>query len=301
MISHDIPASLDDLALFVAVARARNFTRAAAALHTSTSNLSHTIRRLETRLGYRVLQRNSRSVSTTPAGEALLATLEPALDSIERTLGALGRGRDGVTGTLRLTATRQGYEAVVRPLLPAFAAAHPDATIEVDIDYAYRDIVADQFDAGIRLGEKLEPDMIALKAGPDLRMAVVATPDHWAGAAPVGHPGDLMGHRCINYRMVRANRIYAWEFERDGQALEVQAPGPLTFNEPELMLQAALDGLGVAYLLEHEVQTHLDGGRLARRLDNWTPPFPGFHIYYSSRRQMRPVMAAFLGLVRSRR
>ena len=299
MILHDIPASLDDLAVFVAVARARNFTRAAATLRTSTSNLSHAIRRLETRLGYRVLQRNSRSVSTTQAGEALLATLEPALESIERTLESLGRGRDGVTGTLRLTATRQGYEAVVRPMLRAFAAAHPDATIEVDIDYAYRDIVADQFDAGIRLGEKLEHDMIALRAGPDLRMAVVATPGHWAGAAPVDHPGDLMAHRCINYRMISANRIYAWEFERDGQALEVQAPGPLTFNEPELMLQAALDGLGVGYLLEHEVQPYLDTGQLVRRLADWTPPFPGFHIYYSSRRQMRPVLAAFLALVRT--
>jgi DNA-binding transcriptional LysR family regulator len=291
-------ASLDDLAAFAAVARARSFTHAAVALATSTSNLSHTIRRLEGRLGYRLLNRNSRSVSVTEAGEALLTTLGPALESIDGALDALDLGRNKVSGTLRLTTTRQAYEAVVRPVLPAFTAAHPHATVEVLIDYAYRDIVADRFDAGIRLGEKLERDMIALKVGPDLSMAVVATPDHLVHAAPIAHPSDLTQHRCINYRMVTAGTIYAWEFERDGQALDVRVSGPLTFDEPELMLEAALDGLGVGYLLSHEVAPYVQDGRLVRLLSEWTPSFPGFHLYYSSRRQMRPVLAAFIQAVR---
>ena len=293
--------SLDDLAAFAAVARVRSFTRAAATLGTSTSNLSHTIRRLEARLGYRLLQRNSRSVSATEAGETLLATLEPALDNIVGALDALDRGRDRVSGTLRFTATRQAYDAVIRPILPAFTAAHPDATVEVLIDYAYRDIVADRFDAGIRLGEKLERDMIALKVSSEFSMAVVATPRYLARSGPIGHPSDLTRHRCINYRMVTAGTIYAWEFERAGQALNVQVSGPLIFNEPELMLEAALEGLGVGYLLDYEVAPYIESGRLVRLLADWTPPFPGFYLYYSSRQQMRPVLAAFLELIRARR
>ena len=291
-------ARLDDLAAFAAVARARSFTRAAIVLATSTSNLSHTIRRLEARLGYRLLQRNSRSVSVTEAGETLLGALGPALESIDGALDTLDLGRNKVSGTLRLTTTRQAYEAVVRPVLPAFTAAHPHATVEVLIDYAYRDIVAERFDAGIRLGEKLERDMIALKVGPDLSMAVVATPNHLADAAPIAHPSDLTLHRCINYRMVTAGTIYAWEFERDGQALDVGVSGPLTFDEPELMLEAVLDGLGVGYLLSHEVAPYVKDGRLVRLLSEWTPSFPGFHLYYSSRKQMRPVLAAFIQAVR---
>lgn len=294
-------ASLDDLAAFAAVARVQSFTQAARLLETSTSNLSHTIRRLEARLATRLLQRTSRSVSATEAGEALLVTLGPALDAIDGALDALHASRGRTTGTLRLTATRQAYDAVVRPMLPAFTATYPDATVEVLIDTAYKDIVAERFDAGIRLGEKLERDMIAVKVGPDLRMAVVAAPAYLAGAAPIDHPRDLTRHRCLNYRMVGAGTLYAWEFERDGQALDVRVPGPLTFNAPELMLDAALDGLGVGYLLDHEVAPHVASGRLVRLLPEWTPPFPGFHLYYSSRRQMRPLLNAFIDAVRHHR
>lgn len=294
-------ASLDDLASFACVARLGSFTRAARQLGTSTSNLSHTIRRLETRIGTRLLQRSSRSVGVTEVGEALLATLAPALESIGTALDALDRGRGRVAGTLRLTVTRQAYDAVVRPVLPSFIAANPDATVEVLVDYAYRDIVADRFDAGIRLGEKLERDMIALKVGPEMRMAVVATPAYLARAEPIQVPMDLTRHRCINYRMTGAGTIYAWEFERDGHALEVHVPGPLAFNEPELMLGAVLDGLGVGYLLDHEVAPYVTDGRLLRLLADWTPPFSGFHIYYSSRRQMRPILAAFIEALRGRR
>lgn len=292
-------ASLDDLAAFAAVARERSFTRAAAALGTSTSNLSHTVRRLEERLGARLLQRNSRSVMPSEAGDALLATLEPALDNIEGALETLGRERHAISGTLRLTATRQAYEAIVRPALPVFLAEHPRATVEVLIDTAYRDIVAERFDAGIRLGEKLEQDMIALKVGPDLEMAVVATPGYLANAEPIAHPRDLTRHRCINYRMVAAGTLYAWEFERDGQPLDIRVPGPLTFNEPDLMLAAALDGLGVGYLLRDVVEPHLAERRLVRLLADWTPPFRGFHLYYPSRRQIRPVLSAFIEAVRA--
>ena len=294
-------ASLDDLAAFAAVARLRSFTRAASQIGTSTSNLSHTIRRLEARIGTRLLQRNSRSVAATEVGEALLATLGPALESIDGAIDAIDRGRGNVSGTLRLTVTRQAYDAVVRPVLPAFVAAHPDVKVEVLIDYAYRDIVADRFDAGIRLGEKLERDMIARKIGPELSMAVVAAPGYLSQAEPIEVPSDLMRHRCINYRLTGAGTLYAWEFERDGQTLDVRVPGPLAFNEPELMLGAALDGLGVGYLLDHEVAPHVASGRLIRLLADWTPPFSGFHIYYSSRRQIRPVLAAFLEAVRPRR
>ena len=254
-------ASLDDLAAFACVARLRSFTRAAAVLETSTSNLSHTIKRLEARLACRLLQRNSRSVSATEAGEALLATLGPALQSIDEALDSLDLGRDSVSGTLRLTVTRQAYDMVVRPVLPAFTAAHPDATIEVLIEYGFKDIIAGQFDAGIRLGEKLEQDMVALKVGPELCMAVVASPGYLARHGAPNLPEDLIRHRCINYRMIAAGTIYAWEFERDGKALEVRVPGPLTFNEPALMLDCALEGLGVAYLLEHEVTRYVRDGR----------------------------------------
>ena len=298
---HGHQIKLDDMAAFVHVARTGNFTRAAVALGMSTSNLSHTIRRLETAVGHRLLQRNSRSVSVTEAGRTLLEALEPSLSSIHNALDSLDQKRDLVSGTLRLTATRQAYEAVVRPVLVDFSNAYPQATLEVLIDTAYRDIVADQFDAGIRLGEKLQQDMIALKVGPDLAMAVVAAPDYLQRNPTITHPADLTAHRCINYKMVTAGSLYAWEFERDGKPLEVSVSGPLTCNEPEVMLSAALDGVGVGYLLEHEVAPYLESGKLVRLLADWTPPFPGFHLYYPSRRQMRPVLSAFLAMVRQHR
>jgi DNA-binding transcriptional LysR family regulator len=292
--------NLDDLAAFAVVAEERSFTRAAARLGMSTSNLSHTISKLERRLGWRLLERTSRSVSATPDGDRLLTTLGPALGTIEEMLATLQRGKAEVSGILRITATRQAYEAVIRPMLPVFLLTHPLAKVEVLIDYAYRDIVADRLDAGIRLGEKVERDMIALKVGPALRMAVVATPAFLRDAAPIRHPRDLLAHPCVNYRMVKAGTIYAWEFERAGRALELAVSGPLVFNEPQLMLEAVLDGLGIGYLLEHEVADHLGAGRLVRVLEDWTPPFPGFHLYHSSRHHVRPVLTAFIAALRAR-
>lgn len=291
---------LDDLSAFAAVARTRSFSRAAAELNVSNSMLSYTIKRLENRLGYPLLRRTSRSVAPTAEGQTLLLTLGPALDAIEGALGDLSRIRDCISGTLRITATRQGYEAVIRPILSDFCATYPDATVEVIIDYAFRDLVSGRFDAGIRLGEKLEQDMVALPVGAALRMAVVASPAYLSQHRAPATPEDLQHHRCINYRMESAGSLYSWEFENGARKLKVALSGPLTFNEPELMLQAAVDGLGVAYVLEHEAAPHIETGSLVRVLDNWCPPFAGFFLYYPSRKQVSPVLAAFLTLLRAR-
>jgi DNA-binding transcriptional LysR family regulator len=292
--------NLDDLAAFAAVARALSFTRAAAELRLSTSALSHTIKGLEARLGVRLLQRNSRSVSVTAAGERLLRTLEPALSEIGGALEALDRDRDLVSGLVRLTVTRYAFETIIRPVLPGFLAQHPQARMEVLIDYQLRDIIAERLDAGIRLGEKLEQDMIAVRVGPDLRMAVVASPSYLAGHPTPETPQDLTGHRCVNYRMMASGQTYDWEFERDGRALDIKVTGPLTFNEPELMLEAALDGLGVAYVLHQQAKAHIAAGRLVRLLEDWTPPFPGYFLYYPSRRQVPPTLAALIAALRHR-
>ncbi len=293
--------TLDDLAAFARVARLRNFTRAAAELGTSTSNLSHTIRRLEQRLGTRLLQRNSRSVAPSEAGAALLETLGPALQGIEGALEALEGKRDIVTGIVRITATRQAYDQVIRPVLSRFTTSYPDAAVEVVIEYGYRDIVADGFDAGIRLGEKLQADMVALKVGPALRVAVVAAPAYLEAHGTPSDPRALATHRCINLRMIGSGAIYAWEFGSAGQEFEMRVAGPLIFNEPALMLECAVDGLGIAYVLEHEAAPFLQTGQLVRLLEDWTVPFPGFFLYHPSRRQVRPVLAALLQLLRDGR
>ncbi|MFM0235165.1 LysR family transcriptional regulator [Paraburkholderia sediminicola] len=295
-ISHGV---LDDLSAFAVVARMRSFSRAAAELNVSNSMLSYTIKRLEDRLGYPLLRRTSRSVAPTAEGQTLLLTLEPALDAIDGALGDLSRIRDRISGTLRITATRQGYEAVIRPMLTGFCTTYPEATVEVIIDYAFRDLVAGRFDAGIRLGEKLEQDMVGLPVGPALRMAVVASPEYWSRHSAPSTPDDLQHHRCINYRMETAGSLYSWEFENGGRKLNVALSGPLTFNEPDLMLQAAIEGLGVAYVLEHEAALHIGTGRLVRVLEDWCPPFPGFFLYYPSRKQVSPVLAALLKHLRA--
>lgn len=206
-----------------------------------------------------------------------------------------------MSGTVRITATRQGYEAVIRPILANFGAEHPAAKLEVLIDYEFRDIIANRLDAGIRLGEKLEQVMIALRVGPELRMAVVASPGYLVDHSVPQTPSDLTRHRCINYRMSAAGGLYAWEFERDRREIEVRVEGPLTFNEPEMMLEAAADGLGVAYVLEDRARSFIAAGRLVRHLEDWTPPFPGFFVYYPSRRQVPPTLAALITVLRRQR
>ena len=292
---------LDDLAAFAVVARERSFTRAARELRVSTSALSALVKALEARLGVRLLNRTSRSVSVTAAGERLLERLGPALSDIEEALVDLGRHRGTVSGTVRITATRHAFETIVRPVLAGFCARHPAATVEVLIDYGLRDIVADRLDAGIRLGQKVERDMIAVVLGPDLSMAVVASPAYLALHPAPATPADLTRHRCINYRMMASGSLYAWEFERDGRAHDVKVEGPLTFNEPALMIGAALDGLGIAYVLEDQAAPFVADGRLVRLLEGWTPPFPGYCLYTPSRRQMPPVLAALIEALRRRR
>jgi DNA-binding transcriptional LysR family regulator len=289
--------SLDDLAAFSVVARARSFTRAAAELRVSTSALSHTIKGLEARLGIRLLHRNSRSVSVTVAGERLLQALEPALAEIGGALDQLSLERDHVSGTVRLTATRHAFETVIRPVLPGFLASHPRAGVEVLIDYQFRDIIAERLDAGIRLGEKLEKDMVAIRVSPDLRMAVIASPSYLAEHPAPQTPQDLMRHRCMNYRMMASGKTLDWEFEQQGRALDIKVTGPLTFNEPQLMLEAALDGLGIAYVLEEQAEAHIVTGRLVRLLEDWTPPFPGYFLYYPSRRQMPSTLTALIAVL----
>ena len=292
---------LDSLSSFAAVARTRSFTRAAAELRVSTSALSHTIRELEARLGIRLLQRNSRSVSVTQAGERLLQTLGPALADITGALEELNRERDLVSGSVRITATRNAFETVIGPMLPGFLAAHPRAHVEVLIDYQLRDIIAERFDAGIRIGEKLEQDMIAVPVGPALRMAIVASPSYVDAHGAPRTPQDLVGHLCVNYRMMASGQTLDWEFERDGRALAIKVTGPLTYNEPEMMIEAAVDGLGVAYVLEDQAKPHLVAGRLVRLLEDWMAPFPGYFLYYPSRRQMPPVLSALVAALRRSR
>jgi DNA-binding transcriptional LysR family regulator len=293
--------SLDDLAAFAVVARAGSFTRAAAELRVSTSALSHTIKGLEARLGIRLLQRNSRSVSVTAAGDRLLQTLAPALAEIGGALDQLGLERDLVLGTVRLTATLHAFETVIRPVLPGFLASHPRAGVEVLIDYQFRDIIAERLDAGIRLGEKLEKDMVAISVSPNLRMAVVASPAYLTENPAPQMPQDLMQHRCMNYRMMASGQTLDWEFEQQGRALDIKVNGPLTFNEPQLMLEAALDGLGIAYVLEEQAEPHIVTGRLVRLLEDWTPPFPGYFLYYPSRRQMPSTLTALIAILRERK
>jgi DNA-binding transcriptional LysR family regulator len=291
---------LDDLAAFAAVARARSFTRAAPELGLSTSALSYTIKKLETRLGARLLQRNSRNVSVTRAGERLLQTLGPALADIGDALDDLGRERSSVRGAVRLTMTRQAFEAVIRPALAEFSESHPEATLEVLIEYDLRDIIAGRLDAGIRIGEKLEQDMIAMRVSPEIRMAVVASPAFLAGQSALESPRDLNDRRSIGYRMRADGGLLPWDFERDGRQLQVTVGGPLVVNEPEVALDAALDGLGYAYVMEERARPYLSDGRLVRLLEEWTPPFPGFFLYHASRRQTPPALAALINLLRKR-
>lgn len=292
--------SLDDLAAFSVVARHLSFTRAAAELGVATSSLSALIRKLEARLGIVLLRRSTRTVSLTDAGATLLAALDPALGRLDAVIDELRQERDLVTGTVRITTLRQAYESVLLPAMPAFRARYPDATVEVMIDYQLRDIVADGFDAGIRLGETLDQDVIAVNVSGPQEMAVVASPHYLADRSPPSEPHDLAAHDCINYRMRAGGDTMPWEFTRDERDLHVRVKGHLAFNEPQLMIQAACEGFGVAYVYLDQVRGELASGRLVRLLAEWTPPFPGFFLYYPSRRSVTPALAALIELLRAR-
>ena len=286
------------LAAFAVVAEERSFTRAAARLGVSPSALSHTMRRLEERLRIQLLARSTRSVSTTEAGERLLARLGPAIEEISGAVEDLGRLLDRPSGHVRITASRSAARMVVAPVLPRFTQSYPEIVVEVLIDPALTNIVAQRFDAGIRLGESLEKDVVAVPVTGQLRMAVVGTPHYFATHPTPSTPHDLRKHRCINFRLPTAGTIYKWEFERRPHKMEVGVDGPLVFDDEGMIIDAALAGVGIAYVIEEQVASLVKAGALARVLDNWCPPFPGFFLYYPGRRQVSPALAAFIDAVR---
>jgi len=274
-----------DLLAFLAVAKERSFTRAAAQLGVSQSALSRTIRGLEERLGLRLLTRTTRSVSPTEAGERLLHTLGPRFEEIDAELAALSELREKPAGTIRITATDYAADTILWPRLTTLLRQYPDIKVELIIDYGLADIVAQRFDAGVRSGEQVAKDMIAMRIGPDMRMAVVGAPSYFATRSPPKKPQDLIGHTCINLRLPTYGGLYAWEFKKGKHELKVHVEGQLVFNGTFQMLNAALAGFGLAYVPEDLALPHLAEGRLNRVLEDWCPTFSGYHLYYPSRRQ----------------
>jgi DNA-binding transcriptional LysR family regulator len=292
--------NVNDLLAFLAVARERSFTRAAAKLGVSQSALSHTIRGLEERLGVRLLSRTTRSVAPTEAGERLLHTVGPRFDEIDAELAALSELREKPAGTIRITTGEHAAEAILWPTLATLLPHYPHIKVELITDYGLTDIVAERYDAGVRLGEQVAKDMVAVRIGPDFRMAVVGAPSYFARRAAPKKPQDLTTHDCINIRLPTYGGLYAWEFEKRGRELKVRVDGQLVFNAVALRLTAVLAGLGLAYLPEDQVQAHLADGRLIRVLDDWCPPFSGYHLYYASRRQPTPAFALLVNALRYR-
>ncbi|MBX4937270.1 LysR family transcriptional regulator [Rhizobium binae] len=293
-------SSVDDLIAFLAVARERSFTKAAAKLGVSQSALSHTIRGLEARLGLRLLTRTTRSVSPTEAGERLLVSIGPRFDEIESSLAALSAFREKPAGTIRINAGEHAANAVLWPALERILPEYPDVKVEIIVDYGLTDIVAERYDAGVRLGEQVAKDMVAVRIGPDMRMAVVGAPSYFDGRPKPLTPHDLTDHNCINLRLPTYGAVYVWEFEKDGRELNVRVDGQLVFNNIALRLNAALAGAGLAYLPEDAVQAHLENGQLVRVLEDWCPPFPGYHLYYPSRRHASPAFAVVVDALRYR-
>jgi|SRR5437016_851763 len=291
--------NLNDLLAFLAVARERSFTKAAAKLGVSTSALSHTIRGLEARLGLRLLTRTTRSVSPTQAGERLLLTVAPRVDEIDAELAALAELREKPAGTIRITAHEHAVNTVLRPALKKFLPRYPDIKVEIVVDYGLTDIVAQRYDAGVRSGEQVAKDMIAVRIGPDMRSAVVGAPSYFSKRPIPKKPQELTEHNCINLRLPTRGGLYAWEFEKGGREINVRVDGQLIFNGTPQMLDTALDGLGLAYVPEDLVQKHLAEGRLKRVLEDWCPSYPGYHLYYASRRSS-PAFALLVEALRYR-
>ncbi len=291
---------LDDLQAFVAVARERSFTKAAAKLGVSQSALSHTIKELEERLGVRLLSRTTRSVSPTEAGQRLLQNIGPRFDEIEAEIAAVSELRQKPIGTIRITATENATETILVPKLAPLLREYPDIKVEIIIDYGLTDIVAERYDAGVRLGEQIAKDMIAVPIGPDVRMVVVGAPSYFEAHPRPRTPHDLAEHRCINLRLRTLGGFYAWEFEKRGRELKVRVDGQLIFNTSAQVVTAALSGLGLAHIWEDLAQPHIADGRLHRVLEDWCPPFPGYHLYYPSRRQASPAFSLLVEALRYR-
>jgi DNA-binding transcriptional LysR family regulator len=293
-----VQQNLNDLLSFVVVAREGSFTKAAAQLGVSQSALSHAIRGLEAKLGMRLLTRTTRSVSPTDAGERLLLTLGPRFDEINAEVAAVSAMKDKPSGTIRISAAEHAADTAIWPKLVNFLPDYPDIKVEVIVEYGMIDIVAGRIDAGVRLGDQVAKDMIAVRIAPDLRMAVVAAPAYFARRPVPNTPHDLTQHDCINLRLTTHGGLYAWEFEKDGHALNVRVQGQLTFNSSRPMLRAALAGFGVGCVPEDVVTEHVAAGRLVRVLEDWTSTFPGYHIYYASRRQSSPALGLLIDVLR---
>ena len=291
---------LNDLAAFVAVADARSFTRAAAGLGLSPSALSHAMKALESRLGVRLLARTTRSVATTDAGERLLRTLRPAFDDIGAELATLANLRHRPAGTVRITTFKYAATSVLLPALPGFLSAYPDIRVEVTVDDGLTDIVESRYDAGIRFGEQVAKDMIAVRVGPDVQTVIVGAPAYFADHPPPRTPRDLARHRCILYRLATAGSLLPYELHDNGRPFQVKVDGPLVFNDGDLMRQAALAGQGLVYALEDDVADDVAAGRLIRVLARWSPKFQGCFLYYPSRRQTPPALAVLVEALRLR-
>lgn len=274
-----------DLTAFVVVAEERSFTRAAAKLGISQSSLSQIVRRLESRLGLRLLTRTTRSVAPTEAGERLLGTLVPALDELDASLAALSSLQSRPAGTIRITSVEHAAKTVIWPALKALLPAYPEISVEISLDYGLVDIVAERFDAGVRLGEQVDKDMIAVRIAPDMPMAVVGSPSYFERHAPPRVPQKLVDHACLNLRLRTSGGVYPWAFEKKGRELNVYVRGPLIFNTIDLILEAAVDGFGLAYLPMDQVHEHIAKGRLVTVLEDWTPQLSGYHLYYPNRKQ----------------
>ncbi|MBD8653213.1 LysR family transcriptional regulator [Rhizobium sp. CFBP 13726] len=290
---------LNDLMAFATVARECSFTRAAAILAMSPSALSHAMRGLEERLGVRLLARTTRSVSPTEAGERLLRSLNPALTEIEDGLQAMAEWRDNPSGTVRITTFAYAARIVLLPKLPGFLLANPDVRVEVNIDDGLTDIVAAGFDAGIRLGETVDKDMIAVKIGPDLRTVVVGTPSYFERYPPPLTPYDLDRHACIGYRLKTSGGLLPWEFQRGDKEIKIRTRGPLVANDGDLPAAAVRAGAGLGYIMEHDVAEDIASGKLVQVLADWCPRFPGFHLYHPSRRQSPPALRALIAALKT--
>ncbi|ASP53964.1 LysR family transcriptional regulator (plasmid) [Sinorhizobium meliloti] len=292
--------NFNDLAAFAVVAKERSFTRAAAKLRVSPSALSQTIRNLEERLGLRLLTRTTRSVASTEAGERLLRTIAPRFDEIEAELAALSELRDKPAGTVRITAGEHPAISLLQPALKRFLPDYPDIQVEIIIDYGLTDIVAEGYDAGVRMGEQVAKDMIAVRIGPDMRMALVASPGYFERHPLPKTPQDLTDHNCINIRLPTYGGVFPWGLEKDERDVKVGGDGQLVFNSLAMRLASALDGLGVAYMPEDHVLPYLADGRLVRVLEEWCPYFPGYHLYYPSRRHSSPALTVLVENLRYR-
>jgi DNA-binding transcriptional LysR family regulator len=292
--------NLNDLMAFVTIAREGNFTKAAGRLGVSPSALSHTMRALEARLGLRLLTRTTRSVSPTEAGEHLLRTIGPRIDEIDAELAALNEFKAKPSGTVRLTTGEHAADTVIGPALARILPAYPDIRVEMNIDYSLTDIVAGRYDAGVRMGEQVAKGMIAVRIGPELRMAVVGAPSYFVNMPKPDMPQDLTTHNCINLHLPTLGGLYAWEFDKDDREIKVRVDGQLVFNSSTQILNAALNGHGLAYVPDDMVLQHLAEGRLVRVLEDWCQPFPGYHLYYPSRRQNSSAFGVVIDALRYR-